>query len=168
MGKADIPEVPGRSQFTNKQREYLFGEDFEPDRERQLRYNIRKNIQSALMDLQLLDNLEERDRIQAFNPLSSYYEFEGIADWVKEENFDLASTDAVNGDSEIGGLMHQGLADLLTWYILYYGPGAFVHLGQQALNKATVTQAKDKDEDIGAYELSLSYAESVSDVVESE
>jgi len=165
----EIPEVPGRSFLTKSQREYLFGKDFSKERERQLRFQIRKNLQSALMDLQLIWNLSERDRFLAFKPLSGFYGMSSVADWVMErdgESMQTFSDDFSDTDTEIGGLMHEGITDLLTLYADYYGPQAVEYSVQYALNQASFRQALEREQDIGGYEIQIEHVESIKELNE--
>ncbi|MCU4718982.1 hypothetical protein [Halapricum hydrolyticum] len=169
---SEIPQVPGRSFLTKSQREYLFGKEFDDDRERQLRFQIRKNIQSALMDFQLIWNLSEKDRLLATKPLSSYYQFEGVADWLSEKDQDLlkdlSDVNLSEGDEHIGGLMHEGIVDLLILYATSYGIGTFENLIQRALDEAAFKTALEMDRDIGAFDVQIQRTESVTDALPEE
>jgi len=169
------PEIPGRSFLTKSQREFLYhgGNGFNSHQQRNLRYQIRHNIQSTLMDFQLLNDLDEKDHYKAMAPLSVYYGADDIADWVLENESedlqDLHKVEIPDNDEEeekyrqLGKEMHWGLAHLLTLYITWYGPERFGQLVQLALNTAVMNQSVMRGEDAGAFDVTFHHIDSVSD-----
>jgi len=149
-------EIKGRSFLTDSQRQFAVSDEkgeYSASQTRQHRYNIRQNLQAALVDLSVLWQLRERDEYLAFAPLSKCYGVSEIAETADAS--ELGDINIDDADAQVGQAMHQGIIALLAHYAIYYGAGALEETVQDALDAAVAQESVNRDEQMQPYQVSI-------------
>lgn len=162
MVKPEVDGVelpPARSFLTDSNRDYLFGKkEYSDSAARQHRYQIRQNLKSALIDFQLLWELDDPDLIRAVRPMAEPLRVDKIDSRAIETEPDLGEielSDLDHDDTVIGREMLEGLEKFVALFTYIFGPEDFGKILERGMNKGSIQNSLRVGEETGVYDLQV-------------